>query len=469
VDEYQDIGPRQYALISALAGRKRNDEDGKLNLFAVGDDDQNIYAFSGASVEFIRKFEQDYQAQTRFLVENYRSTTNIIEVANALIDPAHGRMKCKHPVRINPVRSRSPSGGDWQARDSVAQGRVQILPAGRTAEQQAVAVLTELQRLLPLNLDLSKTAVIARQWKFLDPLRGACENLGLPVSMADEDAPPLWRLRETQALISFAESQGQLIKAGILKAWLADHDDGGWSDSLQEAIAAFAEETQDAEVSIPYFLDWLAEWGRANRRRQTGLLLLSAHRAKGLEFDHVFVLDGEWQKQNGEDADAVRRLYYVAMTRARQTLTLARMDGSNALLDSLPKTPALLHRPPTQWPPSPIGLQHRYVLPTMREIDLGFAGRKSASDPLHHRLADLRIGDTLRFEVGKNGYCLLNSAGYEVGRFSSNFEPPTGLRCIASTVRAVIVWRKRDSDLKYQDRCRCEQWEIVLPELVFAS
>ncbi|MBP6709414.1 MAG: RecQ family ATP-dependent DNA helicase, partial [Candidatus Accumulibacter sp.] len=49
VDEYQDIAPEQYALISALAGRTRPDEDGRINLFAVGDDDQNIYAFNGAS------------------------------------------------------------------------------------------------------------------------------------------------------------------------------------------------------------------------------------------------------------------------------------------------------------------------------------------------------------------------------------------------------------------------------------
>ena len=50
VDEYQDIAPEQYELISALAGRTRADEDRRINLFAVGDDDQNIYAFNGASV-----------------------------------------------------------------------------------------------------------------------------------------------------------------------------------------------------------------------------------------------------------------------------------------------------------------------------------------------------------------------------------------------------------------------------------
>ena len=63
VDEYQDIGPEQYELISALAGRTLEDEDGRLGIFAVGDDDQNIYDFQGASVEFIQRFEADYKAK----------------------------------------------------------------------------------------------------------------------------------------------------------------------------------------------------------------------------------------------------------------------------------------------------------------------------------------------------------------------------------------------------------------------
>ncbi|MEO8411248.1 MAG: UvrD-helicase domain-containing protein, partial [Propionivibrio sp.] len=68
VDEYQDVTSGQYALISALAGRTRADEDGRINLLAVGDDDQNIYAFNGASVEFIRRFEADYAAKPAYLV-----------------------------------------------------------------------------------------------------------------------------------------------------------------------------------------------------------------------------------------------------------------------------------------------------------------------------------------------------------------------------------------------------------------
>ena len=63
VDEYQDIGQDQYELISALAGRTLSDEDDRINLFAVGDDDQNIYAFNGSSVAFIRRFRSGLRRQ----------------------------------------------------------------------------------------------------------------------------------------------------------------------------------------------------------------------------------------------------------------------------------------------------------------------------------------------------------------------------------------------------------------------
>jgi ATP-dependent DNA helicase RecQ len=70
VDEYQDIDDSQYEMISAIAGRTLEDPDLKLSILAVGDDDQNIYGFRGANVEFIRRFQQDYNAEVHCLVEN---------------------------------------------------------------------------------------------------------------------------------------------------------------------------------------------------------------------------------------------------------------------------------------------------------------------------------------------------------------------------------------------------------------
>ena len=151
VDEYQDIDGAQYDLISALAGRTLEDEDGRLTLFAVGDDDQNIYAFNGASVEFIRRFEADYGPKPAYLVGNYRSTRHIVAAANAVIEPARERMKAEHPIRIDRARAKNPDGGAWEALDPVARGRVQILPVGGDAVTQAQVVMGELLRLKALS------------------------------------------------------------------------------------------------------------------------------------------------------------------------------------------------------------------------------------------------------------------------------------------------------------------------------
>lgn len=453
-----------------MAGRKRSDEDGRLNLFAVGDDDQNIYAFAGASVEFIRRFTEEYRAKTELLIENYRSTRNIIEAANRVIAQASSRMKTE-AIRVNAARVKSASGGDWQQIDPVAQGRVQILPAGNSAQQQALAIYTELRRMMALGLDPAKTAVIARQWQFLDPLRATLEAAGIPVAMADEEAPPLWRLRETQALLTFLENRktaSRLLKADGLQSWLATQDGVGWWPMLGEAIAAFAEDAQGAEVSLASFRDWLAEWGRASRRQQTGILLLTAHRAKGLEFDHVFVLDGEWRAGHREEPDAARRLYYVAMTRARATLTLARMDTGNAMVDALNEHRCLVQRPSTPWLPAPGPMESRYCLPVLREIVLSFAGWEDANSRVHQSIGSLCVGDELRYIADERGARLEDASGTTVGRLSKHFEPPPGLRCQAARVRAILVWRKSDSALEYQARCRSETWEVVLPELIFA-
>ena len=213
VDEYQDIGPDQYDLISALAGRTLSEEDDKLSLFAVGDDDQNIYAFSGASVEFIRRFEEDYRAKPEFLTDNYRSNANIIAAANAVIEPARQRMKREHPIHVNPARAKEPAGGAWSELDPVARGRVQIMPAGETPITQAQAVISELKRLSTLSPDWSWSAcaVVAREWKYLDPVRSLCVTEGIQVQMANEEFSGVWYLRETRALMDWLRGARQSL------------------------------------------------------------------------------------------------------------------------------------------------------------------------------------------------------------------------------------------------------------------
>ena len=85
VDEYQDTNHMQYLLTSLLAG-------GRKNLCVVGDDDQSIYRFRGANIENILSFEDQYSdARTIRLEQNYRSTQNILDAANAVIQNNTGR------------------------------------------------------------------------------------------------------------------------------------------------------------------------------------------------------------------------------------------------------------------------------------------------------------------------------------------------------------------------------------------
>jgi len=397
VDEYQDIGAGQYDLISALAGRTRTDEDGKLSLLAVGDDDQNIYAFNGASVEFIRRFEADYSARPAYLTENYRSSAQIIAASNLLIEPARERMKGAHPITVDRVRRARAAGGRWELLDPVARGRVQILHVDDDDIGQAIAAVDELRRLARVAPDWNwaEAAVIARDWKYLDPVRAYCERHGIETQRADEEPPIFWRLRETQDLLGWLDSAGRtLVDGQELVRWLSAQPDGPWWALLREAADQYVLEVAAAEVPLQHFRDWLAEWGREIRRRQTGLMLLSAHRAKGLEFRHVAVLDGSWDRRDSsEDRDAARRLYYVAMTRAQETLTLVRWGRENALIDALPNDACLLRRQVTPSTESRTALLRTYSRLSLKNVDLGFAGRHAAAHPVHSVIRALRPGD----------------------------------------------------------------------------
>ena len=500
VDEYQDIGLEQYELISALAGRGLSDEDEQAHLFAVGDDDQNIYAFAGASVKFIRRFEEDYGPKPAFLTDNYRSTGHIVAAANAVIEPARERMKSGRPIRIDRARRKDPGGGAWEEADPVARGHVQVLPVpepGATAAQAQVA-MEELQRLRDLapDWDWSRCAVISREWKYLEPVRACCEAGGIRVQTANEEPPNFWLLRETQALIEWLRKRDPgIVDGDSLSGWLDAQSPGPWIELLAEAVDDYRLEKGGTETSVLTFIEWLAEWGREIRRRQRGLLLLTAHRAKGLEFDHVAVLDGGWDTvdvDKGEDEDAPRRLYYVAMTRARQTLALTRFPGPNRLLDELQGNPSVLQRDPEPpnfarepvpayssgrshphrssagTPPETPELSRRYRRPGLSEVDLGFAGRHHADNPVHGTIADLSPGDQLEARVNERGrWELLDRSGTVVGRLAKDFEPPRATRCRSSEVLAVVAWSREASEREYLGLTKCETWEVVVPELVF--
>jgi ATP-dependent DNA helicase RecQ len=503
VDEYQDIDQDQYQLISAIAGRTLSDPDSKLALLAVGDDDQNIYTFRGANVEFIRRFQEDYKAETHYLVENYRSSGHIIAAANCLIAHNHDRMKTELSIRINKGRERLPGGGPWESLDPVAQGRVQLLQVSDGAHQ-AVALVDELARLKQRNPALSwqDCAVLARTREELAPIRALCEQRGIPIiwGIDREKTPPLYRVREIRRFFAELNARhAELLTAAELLE-LVDPQTGTkagtqtgtqtgtqagtqagaqatgvWLELLRGILREVREEVGDAQLPAGYFAEYLYEALSEQRRDQAigcGVLLATVHSAKGMEFLHVFIPGGGWSPgRSQQDREEERRVFYVAMTRAKETLCLfSRADAPNPHAGLIEGDFLLRRVPPVVAPPNQVVLRRRYETIGMEDLYLDYAGHQRPEGPLHGALAALNTGNLLRAAPSGEYVELRDDKGTCVARLSqSGRKDWYGRldRIERITVLAMVQRSSADSQEGYRDLCKCEQWEIPLAEVVY--
>jgi ATP-dependent DNA helicase RecQ len=467
VDEYQDIGPEEYALIAAVAGRTIEDQDLRLSLFAVGDDDQNIYAFAGASIRFIRQFEQDYRAKPEYLVENYRSTAHIVGASNMVIAGASDRMKRGYDITVNRARSKTSAGGQLAQGDPVGQGRVQLLQTGPGDRAQAAIAVGELQRLAALDagLNWSRTAVIARNWRQLSAVRAAAEAQGLPVEMANESLPSLWRLREMRQFIAaLSADRTRLLDVGDLLDVVNTLPRNRWSALIAIGVAALAQEVGAGGVSVPDLVEWFGEWSRDARGEQRGLLLLTAHRAKGLEFDDVVILDGGWDRPSqNEDADAPRRLFYVAMTRARRSLAVVTQGshpflraGGDGILQRRPPMPDMSAMPPDR----------QYLMPDLAQVFISWAGRLRPQDPSLAAIASARVGDRIALQPDGGRWFIRDLAGRKLGAMKRGWAVPQGRSIVSAEIGAVVIRHAHESGDDHRDRLHHTSWEVVLPEIV---
>ena len=103
----------------------------------------------------------------------------------------------------------------------------------------------------------------------------------------------------------------------------------------------------------------------------------------------------------------------------------------------------------------------------MKDINIGYAGKQAPEAPIHAAIARLGAGDPLRLRAVAYGWELADAAGATVGRLARHYVAPAGMRCRGATVQAVHVRRHDDGDAAFNAALRCEQWEVVLPELVF--
>ena len=484
IDEYQDINHAAYELISAFAGKALASEQDRLRILAVGDDDQNIYAFNHTDVRFIRHFEADYHAQRALLVENYRSTAHIIAAANALIAPAAGRMKADKPICINHLRKDDPAGGTFGANDPVTGGRVHLLELPADANLAAQLVFSEIERLHALpDPDgapaWSRFAVIARQWQDLAALYVLCRLRNVPVRLLNEEqfTPALHATREGAALLALLRGahrrnpRRRLLRPATLSRWfrrryraeVKSYIEHPQRAALASFIVALEDSAPRSERLIDQVIESLYEFGSGKKHIDPGvqgsMLLLTAHRAKGLEFDHVVLLDnGKWQNNRDDE----RRLYYVAMTRARKTLTLCTHSGvPHAFAESV--APLCLRSAPAPAGERLPALDCVLQRTEPKEVILSWPAYKNNA-AARRRIARLEVGDELRLHAPRSAaekWNLYDTQGGIVGKMSQHFQPPAG-EILAVRVAAILVHKENDTA-----RTEVPECEVVLPEILY--
>ncbi|MEM6793492.1 MAG: RecQ family ATP-dependent DNA helicase [Acidobacteriota bacterium] len=481
VDEYQDIDSPQYQLVARVAGRRRR--EGQLAILAVGDDDQTIYGWSGARVEFIRRFREDYGAREHYLVQCYRSTRHILDAAHAVIESLPDRLKEGRPIEVDAARRADPPGGAWAARDPEGGGRVRVFEAPEPSAQalEIAAWLLELRRLDPA-LEWRRCAVLARRRDALSAVRCALEAAEIPATrtLGRQGLPSLPRIREIRVLLEHLRERDHRPVEPLVLARQTEERPGWWAavarDLLEEWLQEFGEGPCEARALAEFLYESLAERRRAPALG-SGVLLSTVHAAKGLEFDHVALADGGWGRAGSErDAHEQSRLYYVGMTRARRTLALGALQSGppNPHLERLGGL-ALDRRAPER----PAGLQTVGVDHDSRVENLGredhnrsYAGRHPPGAPVHRALAALTTGDRVRLRRAGERLAVETAGGQRVAmlsaRGSDKFGPRLG-SIAEARVLALAERRLEDNEPAYRDALRRERWEVPVLEVVLGS
>lgn len=336
VDEYQDVNPLQQALLDLWLGERHD-------VCVVGDPAQSIYSFTGASADHLLQFADRHPgARTVRLVRNYRSTPQVIHLANLVLGGRSG-----------PGRGRTPV---LELRAQREDGPAPVLTSYPDDEAEAEGVAAAVQAMLREGHPASEIAVLYRTNTQSEPLERALAAAGIPYLVrGGERFFSRAEVRQAVLLLRGAvrgddgtTDLGESVRAVLSGVgWSPEPPQGGGAtrerwESLQ-ALVLLADETARLQPTARVG-DLVAELDRraAEQHAPTveGVTLASLHAAKGLEWDVVLVVgcsEGLLPITLADTAERVeeeRRLLYVGITRARRRLLLswaaARTPGKRA-------------------------------------------------------------------------------------------------------------------------------------------
>jgi DNA helicase-2/ATP-dependent DNA helicase PcrA len=344
VDEFQDVNPLQKLLLDAWLG-------GRDDLCVVGDAQQTIYSFTGATSAYLRSFAADFpEATVVRLVRDYRSTPQVVAVANRLAggsgvadgsaasagfsgpsgpSGSSGSLVAQRPTGPEPVLEQYP---DEEAEAAGVAARAQSL-IGNGVLPQEIAVLlrinAHMERFEHAFAEAGVPYVVRGAERFYERpevrqalvlLRGAAraESAGADAMPAGEDLPAAVRHVLASAGLT---AEPPAARGAVRDRW----------ESLA-SIAALAEDLRAERpgVTLGDFAAELAQRAETGHAPVAGAVTLATmHAAKGLEWDTVLLpglVDGIIPIVHARTAEAIeeeRRLLYVAVTRARERLLLS--------------------------------------------------------------------------------------------------------------------------------------------------
>ncbi|WP_109781269.1 ATP-dependent DNA helicase UvrD2 [Streptomyces sp. CG 926] len=329
VDEYQDVSPLQQRLLDLWLGERDS-------LCVVGDASQTIYSFTGATPDHLLNFRTRYpQATVVKLVRDYRSTPQVVHLANGLLNQAKGRA-AEHRLELISQRETGPDPVHTEYADEPAE---------------AEGVARRIRDLIAAGIPAGEIAVLYRINAQSEVYEQALADAGVPYQL--RGAERFFERQEVQkalvALRGAARSGGNdpllddVVELGsqvraVLSAigWGAEPPAGSGAVRDQwESLAALVRLAEDFARSRPGAtladLTIELEERKAAQHAPTvqGVTLASLHAAKGLEWDAVFLVgltDGMMPityAKTDEQVEEERRLLYVGVTRARVHLGLS--------------------------------------------------------------------------------------------------------------------------------------------------